>query len=249
MSLTYSSWVTAVSLITSGNISGTPSEYLSAELPLAIDYAEGRMMRDLELLYVILTETGQLTANTRTQSLPLNTNGFAFFNTVNSISVFTPVNTTTTRNQLTKRSAEYIDFMWPSDTLFNTVPTDFALISDEEFICGPSPDQAYGYEIRGPSRPTPLSEANPITFFTSNLPEVFLACTMIHISGYMKNFGQQADNPEMAVSWESQYTTLKDGADAEEIRKRYVGTTRIPPQGFDLRRATMQPGSVAPPGR
>ena len=45
--------------------------------------------------------------------------------------------------------------------------------------------------------------------------------SMIYISAYQRNFGRQNDDPQMAVSYESQYQALLKGAAVEEARKKF----------------------------
>jgi hypothetical protein len=239
---TYTLWVSAVSNLTSGNISGTPSAYLSAELPAAIDYAEGRMYRDFNFLSTVTTDATQsTTALNRNITIP------AAFVVVNDVNIITPVSTAPDsgkRNLLTKASKEFLDLMWPSN-VGATVPTLFAFLSQSQIVLGPWPDQSgYAVEFIGTQRPATLSASNPQTFLTLNMADLFLAATMIHISGFMKNYGAAADDPAQGVTWEMQYGKLAEGVDGEELRKRYANTIKLPPAGFDNKR--LMPAGGAP---
>jgi hypothetical protein len=46
---------------------------------------------------------------------------------------------------------------------------------------------------------------------------------MVYISAYQRNFGRANDDPQMAVTYESQYQTLLKGAMTEEYRKKMEG--------------------------
>jgi hypothetical protein len=247
MSLTYTSWVNAVSLLTSGNISGTPSAYLSAELPLAIDYAEGRIYRDLNFLTTVTTDATQ-----GTTSLNRNVVIPAAFVVVNSVSIITPPSTAPEagkRNPLTKASKEFLDLMWASSA-GATVPSLFAFLNQSQIVLGPWPDlSGYAVEYTGTQRPAPLSSGNPTTFLTLNMADLFLAATMIHISGYMKNYGAQADDPAQGMTWEALYQKTAEGVDGEELRKRYVNTIKLPPSGFDNKRMVAAAAAGAPATR
>jgi hypothetical protein len=48
-----------------------------------------------------------------------------------------------------------------------------------------------------------------------------MAASMVFASGYMRNFGSQADDPRMSQSWESQYQLLKASAQTEQARQRF----------------------------
>src|SRR5262249_51920914 len=126
---------------------------------------------------------------------------------------------TTSRQALVPVSKEYINFTWPADTPLTTpsIPTMFAMLTDQTIITAPPPDQPYGVEVVGTVRPLALSAANTSTLLTTFLPDVFLAASMIFASGFQKNFGSQSDNPQMAQSWETQYQSLKSSAQVEEF--------------------------------
>ena len=44
---------------------------------------------------------------------------------------------------------------------------------------------------------------------------------MVFVSGYMRDFGSQADNQQMSVSWEQQYQTLFKSASVEQARAKF----------------------------
>jgi hypothetical protein len=88
---------------------------------------------------------------------------------------------------------------------------------------GPAcPDDRYLLEVIGTVRPAPLSPDNDYTYLTNFLPPLRFAATLIFLTGWQQNFGFQADNPQMTVSWEAQYKTLFDSINVEEQRKRYA---------------------------
>ena len=45
--------------------------------------------------------------------------------------------------------------------------------------------------------------------------------SMIYVSAYQRNFGRQSDDPQMAQSYENQYTNLLKSAFIEEARKKF----------------------------
>ena len=217
MSYTYSTWVAAIA--NEAVIDPTDTNFL-AQISSSIDYGEQRIYRDLDLLSTVVRDTGTLTAGTRTFTLPSNLGRFVV---TNGFNVITPVGTTPdsgTRNQLVPCSRDVLDILWPSTTGAG-VPALYAMITDQEIIVGPAPLAAYTIECIGTIRPTPLSASNTTTVLTLYLPDLWFAVTMIFWAGYMRNFGSQADDPKMAVSWESQYQALLASANIEEARKKY----------------------------
>lgn len=218
MAYTYSTWLAAVANTTV--IDPSDSNFL-AEVPSSIDYAEGRLYRELDLLSTVVRDTGTLSTGTRTFTLPSNLGRFVV---TNGFNVITPVGTTNpdggTRNQLVPCSRDVLDMLWPSTT-GAAVPALYAMITDQEIIVGPAPDSAYTIECVGTIRPTPLSATNTSTFLTTYLPDLWFAATMIFWSGYQRNYGAQSDDARMAVSWSSEYDKLFASANVEEMRKKY----------------------------
>jgi hypothetical protein len=63
--------------------------------------------------------------------------------------------------------------------------------------------------------------AGSTTFISLNLPDVMIMASMIYISAYQRNFGRANDDPQMAITYESQYQALLKGALGEENRKKF----------------------------
>ena len=63
--------------------------------------------------------------------------------------------------------------------------------------------------------------AGSTTFISLNLPDVMIMASMIYISAYQRNFGRANDDPQMAITYESQYQALLKGAAMEEARKKF----------------------------
>lgn len=233
--LTYATYKTA--LATLSVVPETDPNWL-AILPDAIDYAELRIYRDLDLLSTVRTNTTfATTANASKVQLTQGT-----FVTLQNVNVITPAGTSNpdlgTRNPVLPVSKEYIQYSWPSSSNAG-VPQYFAMIDEKTFSLGPWPNAAYTLEIIGTYRPDTLSSSNTTTFISQYLPDLFLMASMIFISGYQRNFGRQSDDPAMAQSYESQYQALLRGATVEEYRKKFAAS------GW----SSMSPSPVATPGR
>jgi hypothetical protein len=220
MSYTYNSWVTQL-LNTVAAVSSDPN--WQTEIPGIIDYAEQRIYRELDLLVTRVTDqTATLTGNQRTFVLPTGIGTFIVVEEVNVISPSSADFNTGTRTPLVPVSKQFIDWAWPAAISgANAVPEWYAMLDGVNVLVGPPPDANYPIEIVGTQRPIPLSSANQTTFLTTIYPDLWFACSMVKASGFMRNFGSQADNPAMAVSWEAQYKTLFQSADAEEARRTF----------------------------
>lgn len=215
--LTYASYKTELALLA---VVDEDDENFVSNLPSAINYAELRIYQDLQLLATVVTNTDYtLTANEN--PLEIDIEDFIVLQTIN---VLTPAGTTNpnlgTRNPLTPTTREALQMMYPSAS-GAALPTYMAPVSQNTFFLGPWPDAAYRVELIGTVRPTSLSSSNTTTYLSTYLPTHLLFASMIFISGYQRNFGRQSDDPQMAVSYESQYKALLTGAMTEEGMRRF----------------------------
>ena len=112
--------------------------------------------------------------------------------------------------------------MFPSSS-GSTVPQYFARYNEGDVQFGPWPDAAYTAETIGTIRPASLSSTVTTTLLSVYFPDLFIAASMVFAAGYQKNFGAMVDDPKAAVSWETHYQQLLQGADVEEQRKRFQG--------------------------
>jgi hypothetical protein len=193
-------------------------------LPGMIDYAEGRIYRELDLIAASITDTSvSLTANNRSVALS-TTYGNLIPDNINVITPATATSTSGTRNPLIATTPDVIDAIWPKNNSNTGVPQYWAFINNDTILVGPSPDAAYPLEIRAVQQnPTALSSTNTTTILTEMLPDLFIAASMVFGSGYTRDFSAQGDNPQQGMSWETQYQALKQSADMVENRKRYQG--------------------------
>jgi len=217
MSINYDSYVAQISNLM---VTSTADPNFNTMLPGMIDYAEQRIYRELDLQNTRVSDT-TVTLSSGYNFVTLPTDQYILV--VEQFNVLSPVGSLSsngTRNPLMPVTKEYIDFAWPTSTATG-VPIYYAPLNDTTFKIGPAPDQAYPLEVVGTVRPTPLSSGNSSTWLTQHLPDLFIAASMVFAAGYMRNYGAQADDPQMPGSWESQYRTLFASANAEELRKRF----------------------------
>ncbi len=229
--MTYNEWLTRLqaAAVTTDNDT-TFLDYV----PNFIDLGEQQCYRDLDLLSTVVRDTSaSCTANSRNFTLPSSLGRFVV---VNGINVVTPVGSpvaTGARQRLTQLSLDALDVLWNTNTAAaaTTVPQYFAMITDQTLAFGPPPGAAFQAEIIGTIRPTPLSPDNPTTYLTLYLPDLFFAASMVAVAGYQRDFGAQADDPKMAMSWENEYKMRLASANLEEQRKRFAssGWTSLSP--------------------
>ena len=216
--LNYSTYVNTLATLTI--ISSNDVNFQNI-LPSCINYAEQRILRELDLLNAKITDIATVSSNNRLLTYPSNIGTFLV---VDQINMFTPAGSSATtgiRVPLQVVSREYISTVYPSDATSIGTPSVFAIRDDNMAIIGPVPDQTYYFELVGTQRIVPLSVSNSTTFLTSVAPDLFIAASMVYMTGYMKNWGAQGDDPKMAISWENQYQMLLKSANEEEMRKKF----------------------------
>lgn len=227
MSLTYSSYISEIATITviSSTVLVSGDNNFAGIMGGIIDYAEGRIYRDLNLPitsvydYSVTCTSGVRTINLSTvQGEPL---------VLDSLSLLTSAGATSSyaaRVALVPASKAVIDMIYPSGA--NAVtgqPEFFARVGNLGLILGPTPDQAYGTEAYYSIRPNPLSASNSSTWLTQNYPELMIAAGMVFAAGYMRDFGSQSDNPQVALSWEGQYSALLRGIQGNVNEMNFQG--------------------------
>lgn len=215
MSLTFSTWKTAIA-----NLTVVSETALTDMYPLAIDYAEGCCYRDLNLNDTMVRDSSASTAaNTRTFTLPTPASGY--FEIVQSLNIIR----SDSRTPVVATTQDFIDYMWPTATAASatTVPTYYAMVTDRTLIFGPPPGDIFTVEVVGQIRPTPLSESNTTTILSTYYPELFTAASMVFANGWLKNFSAAADDPKAAMSWEKKYMDLLANAIKDDERARDQG--------------------------
>ena len=223
MSLNYSQYVAELQNLVA-ETTPVPSSDFTAIIPGTVDYAEQRLYRELDLLStVVRDQSATVTANSRTFNLPQSLGRFVVVHGINIVTPSSASVSTGTRNPVVKATTESVDSLWPSETAASadTYPTIYGMVTDQQLIFGPPPGAAFAVEVLGTIRPNPISASNTTTYLSLYLPDLFIAASMIFLSGWLRNFGSQADTPQMAQSWQAQYDLLFKSAIGEEHRKKY----------------------------
>jgi hypothetical protein len=210
--------------LTSANPGAPPTDpYFQQILPACIDYAEQRIYRDLDIQSTRTNAIIQVSA-VGNPIVQLPTNPAVYV--VESMNLQALGNGSpppiTTPTLMTPVDKNFIEATFPPAywTVAQGAPQFYYIQDQGTMLIGPAPDQLYSFFTTYTFRPIPLSATNPTTILTQIWPDLFLAASMIFMSGYQKNFGSQSDDPKMAASWESQYDMLLKGALDEEARKQ-----------------------------
>lgn len=214
--------IAAFTVISSNTLVNGDNNF-AGPMPVIIDYAEGRLYRDLDLPAARVTDTSVI-CSSGVRTIALSTTQGTILE-IESLNLFTSAGTTSSnanRAPVLPVSKAVVDTIYPSAlSSYCGQPEFFARVTDTQLILGPTPDQPYGTEVVGVVRPNPLSAANSSTWLTQNVPELMFAACMISAAGYMQNFGSQSDNPQMAQSWESQYQVLFKSANVDSLRQKF----------------------------
>jgi len=221
MALNYSLWVSQLANIM---VVASSDPNFNTFLPGAIDYGEGRLYRELDLVATTVTGDRSVICSSGVSTVAISTaqGTILVLENLNILSPAGAASSAATRNPVIFTTLDYINAVYPSALSSNCgVPQYAARVSDTQLLLGPTPDQAYATEQYGTFRPTPLSSGNSSTWLTQNVPELFMTATMVFAAGYMRDFGSQSDNPQMAQSWETQYQALFKSANVDELRKKY----------------------------
>lgn len=252
--LTYSQYVTQIA--TMAVVAETDAAYVTI-LPQMITYAENRMYRDINFMFTSTSLHGAsfvLTPGNRNLSFDINlalnldaaSGTFVVSDQINLLTDASGNAATTTnpdacvRTPLLPTTKEFLDAVYGSSLTANRgQPQYFVPFNETLFYLGPVPDQAYPVEVVGTYRPNSLSATNPTTFISLYLPDVFIMASMIYISAYQRNFGRANDDPQMAITYESQYQALLKSALVEEARKTFESS------GW----SSQSPATVATPSR
>lgn len=188
---------------------------LIAILPTIIDQASGLIYREPTLNFLsaeVTDDTGFATSGQQRFTLPQH------FNILEQVNVVQGND----RIPLEKISREWLTSVYTRRTSApGDVPAKWAPLTDQIIILGPTPGAAWQLECIGRARPANMSQANPVTWLWTNLGDLAFAAAMYFMSGYMRNFGAQADNPQMATSWKDVYDKLLPGASSEEMQRKH----------------------------
>jgi len=201
-----------------------------AIIPQVIADAEGRIYNDIDMLATRASNATHLLA-VGNRNITLASGEFL---TVDRINIVTPAGATSPdaagRAPLTATSPEFLDAVYNSSTTSGQ-PAYWAIRSETSIIVGPWPNGNYVAEIFGTSRPAALSSGNQTTPITRDMPDLFLNAAMTFLSGWQRNFGAQADDPKMGLSWEAKYQSSLAGWRGQEARKKLeaAGWSSRPP--------------------
>ena len=206
-----------------------PSADYTTILPAAIQDAEQRIYHDMDFVATRTTwATTTFTSGSRTYTFPTTPSTVMVLQGVAAITPYTAASPAVgTRNQLEPVSLDYIDSTWPTESQ-TALPDSWAMLNDASIVVKPTPDQAYPVELTGTFRPNPMSPTQATSYIGNVYPELLVAACMMWMTSYQRDFGQSADDPKIAMSWESVYQSRLKTALEEEQRRKGSGTAWTP---------------------
>ena len=197
-------------------------------LPAAIQDAEQRIYLAMDFLNTRSVNSGSaFTRGSRTFVLPTSPSTIMVLQGVAAITPAGSAPSAGTRNQLEAASLDYIDSTWPVESETG-IPDTWAMQDDATIVVKPTPAANYTVELTGVFRPVPMSAANTTTYIGNTYPQLLVAGCMIFLAGWQRDYGQQSDDPRLAVSWKSIFDDQLTLALAEEQRRKGQGTGWTP---------------------
>lgn len=216
------SYITQISTL--AVVEATNSAFL-AILPQMLTYAENRIYRDIDFLSTQVVRTYTLSSGTNVLTIPASD-----FITVQTLNINYASNA---YRPLIPTTKEFIRNVY-GDPAAAGVPMYFAMYggdlatygtTSDNILVGPTPNASFTMQVSGTVRPPSLGDGTngtvTSTFVSLYLPDLLIMASMIYISAYQRNFGRANDDPQMAVTYESQYNALLKGAVVEEARKKF----------------------------
>lgn len=236
--LTYNLYVTQIAtlailqqtLSTTNGVVVSSDTNFQAIIPQMLNYAELRIQRDLDFLATQNSQAFPITGSVNQITIPTQS-----FVTLQTVTVTDPNNGVTTLTPVTK---SFLQNVYATNSGAGT-PQYFAVYGGDLATGGQASQYVqigpwtgstgtYTFNVTGTTRQPTLynyavtgSADTTYTFISQNLPDLMLMASMIYLSAYQRNFGRQADDPQMAQSYESQYNLLLKGATIEEARKKF----------------------------
>lgn len=194
-------------------------------VPAAIEYAEQRIYRELDLLYTQTVDaTKQVSSGIREFTLSTAAGTFITVDQFNIILPDATVPQFGTRVPLMAVSPEFMDASWPGqgNSSGSGLPQYFAMRSNTLVLLGPPPDLPYYAETIGIQRPAQLSSGNSSTILTQYIPDVFMAGTLVFASEYIRDADLQAGiKTAPQNNYEAQFQLLMKSAAVEQFRAKH----------------------------
>lgn len=181
----------------------TGTELLSY-MPVAVDNAEQRLTREIDVLDFVYYQQIAVSASTPTFNKP---SGHRLTYSMRYVDPTTGRGTVLTRKQ-----DDYLDEYWPQPTSVGT-PRYYSDQNASLFKIAPCTSTDSYVEVRGVMKPTGLSTSNQTNFFTQKYPDALFYATMMEVALWQRN-----DN--LFQKFSELYIAARDSANNEGRRQR-----------------------------
>lgn len=189
-------------------------------LPALIERGELRCYRDVDFLAL------------RTTAAVTLASGAASFNAPADWLLGQAIRLTDINSTLDRRDISFV-----TDYGGLGKPRYWAETTQGVIAIAPTPTISYAAELSYHHRPTGLSPSNPSTWLSANCPDLLFSACMVEATGYQRNYGAQADDPKMALSWSQRYAETLAAVRREEGRRKGDNTfdsSYAPPSSSNL---------------
>jgi hypothetical protein len=167
------------------------SDDMISNLDAIIGLGESKVLRDLDLeIFQDELNSGNLTVGSRNFTRP---DGVL---KIRDLYVVDP--DTQKRKRVVRKTKSYCE-AWAENQTDNELPTFYAEVSPSTLLFVNAPDKAYQVLTFGIVRPAGLSETNPTTWLSKNVPELLLYACLLSSEEYLTN-------PDQVKVWENRYT-------------------------------------------
>jgi hypothetical protein len=202
MATNITSYSTIVSAVT--DVLEDDSQEFANYIPIAIDLAEQRLLRELDSTGVLAQVTTQTNAGNRLGSKP------ADYRLAYEVRIKNASNQYIT---MKKRTRSFIEDYWPFANTSTGFPKYYADWDYDQWIFAPTPDNTYEVHSAIVKKPTRLTAATSTNYFTDNTPDLLFAATMIEMCIFSRN-------QRYLEIWKAKYAELLQGANNEGRRER-----------------------------
>jgi hypothetical protein len=202
------------------------STEFSDYLPVAIDAAEERLFRELDMPELEEGQTGSLVDGTYLYTKPTGYKFAEHFIVTNG----------STKVQLQKKQDSYIQDYWP-DNSETDVPKYYGDKNLTQFIVAPTPDDNYSYEIKFTQKPQKLSSTNTSNYYIEKCSDILFFACMVEMSKFMKAWDQ-------IPLWNNEFTRERDAWNIQAMRyRRDGGITPMYSEGGNTIKHTVNTGA------
>lgn len=197
-------------------------------LPTAVDLAEEKLFRELELPELEEDIQNTITGGTNFIIKPLN------YRITDALQIKDSNNKFVT---LKKKLASFIRDYWPDETATGT-PKYYADKSETQFVIAPTPASTLTYILRCVKQPSKISQTNTTNYFVNRCPDLLFYACMLELCKFMKAWSQ-------VPVWEAKYAKAQESWNVEAMRYRRDGqiTPNSPDDGPNSLKHTIQTNS------